>query len=71
MRVAAALLLLFQEGFPDAEFERLHRELAPPAGELWRTIPWKTSILEACRLGSAEKKPVVMRCRAGHPLGCV
>jgi hypothetical protein len=54
-----------------ADFEKLHKELQPPADELWRTIPWKMSILDACKLGAQEKKPLVMRVRSGHPLGCV
>jgi hypothetical protein len=54
-----------------AEVARLHRDLQPPSDEPWRTIPWKMSIADACRLASQEKKPVVMRVRSGHPLGCV
>jgi hypothetical protein len=67
--IAAALLL--QDPLPDAEFEKLFRELQPPRDELWRTVPWKTSLLEACAQGARERKPIVMRCRSGHPLGCV
>jgi hypothetical protein len=59
------------EGLSLAEFEKLHRELQPPADEPWRTIPWQMSIVEACRLAAREKKPLVMRVRSGHPLGCV
>jgi hypothetical protein len=54
-----------------AEFKKLHRELQPPSDEPWRTIPWKMSIADACRLAVKEKKPLVMRVRSGHPLGCV
>jgi hypothetical protein len=67
----AMLLLLNQDAFSDAEFEKLHQQLQPAAGELWRTIPWKTSILEGRALAAKEKKPLVMRVRSGHPLGCV
>jgi hypothetical protein len=59
------------EQLPLAEFAKLHRELQPPKDEPWRTIPWKMSIADACRLASKEKKPLVMRVRSGHPLGCV
>jgi hypothetical protein len=59
------------EGLSLAEFEKLHRELQPPRDEPWRTIPWKMSIAEACRQAAREKKPLVMRVRSGHPLGCV
>jgi hypothetical protein len=54
-----------------AEFKALHQELQPPADELWRTIPWKLEITEACNQGAKEKKPLVLRVRSGHPLGCV
>jgi hypothetical protein len=59
------------EGLSLAEFEKLHRELQPPRDEPWRTIPWKMSIVAACRLAARDKKPLVMRVRSGHPLGCV
>jgi hypothetical protein len=54
-----------------AEFKKLHKELQPPKDELWQTIPWQVSVLEARKLAAKEKKPIVMRVRAGHPLGCV
>lgn len=54
-----------------AEFEKLHQALQPPADELWSTIPWKMEIVAACNQAAKEKKPVLMRCRSGHPLGCV
>jgi hypothetical protein len=53
------------------EFEKLHKQLQPPKDELWQTIPWQVSVLEARRLAAKEKKPIIMRVRAGHPLGCV
>jgi hypothetical protein len=59
------------EELSPTEFARLHRELQPPRDEPWRTIPWKMSITDACRLAAREKKPLVMRVRSGHPLGCV
>jgi hypothetical protein len=54
-----------------AEFEKLHKALQPPKDELWQTVPWQLSLLEARQLAAKEKKPIVMRVRAGHPLGCV
>ncbi|OAI47189.1 hypothetical protein AYO44_10065 [Planctomycetaceae bacterium SCGC AG-212-F19] len=57
--------------FTLAEFEKLHRALQPPADELWSTIPWKMDIVEGCNQAAKEKKPVLMRVRSGHPLGCV
>jgi hypothetical protein len=71
IRTLAALLLLFQDGLSDAEFEKIHRQLQPPGDELWSTIPWKTSLVDARALAAKEKKPIVMRVRSGHPLGCV
>jgi hypothetical protein len=62
---------LAAEELTQAEFEKLHKTLQPPRGELWRTIPWKMEIIDACNQGAREKKPVVMRVRSGHPLGCV
>lgn len=59
------------EGLSVAEFKKLHKQLQPPRDEPWRTIPWKMSLFEASRLAAREKKPVVMRVRSGHPLGCV
>ena len=59
------------EGLALAEFNKLHRELQPPRDEPWRTIPWKMSITDACLLAAKEKKPLMMRVRSGHPLGCV
>jgi len=59
------------EGLLSAEFEKLRKELQPPTDELWRTIPWKMEIVEACNQGAKEKKPLVLRVRSGHPLGCV
>jgi hypothetical protein len=55
----------------EAEFEKLHRELQPPSGELWRTIPWKTTLLDARNQAIQDKKPIFMLVRSGHPLGCV
>lgn len=54
-----------------AEFEKLHKQLAPPRDEAWQAIPWKLSILEAQAVAAKEKKPVFMLVRSGHPLGCV
>ena len=55
----------------DAEFAKLHQQLQPPADEGWSSIPWKTSLVQACVEAAGQKKPLFMVCRAGHPLGCV
>lgn len=54
-----------------AEFEQLHKSLQLPPDEPWRTIPWETEITDACARAAKEKKPVALRVRSGHPLGCV
>src|SRR5437763_7174684 len=59
------------EEFTLAEFAKLHRALQPPGDELWTTIPWKMEIVDACNQAAKEKKPLAMRVRSGHPLGCV
>lgn len=55
----------------EAEFERLHTELRPPTEEAWRSIPWKTSLLDAQATASREQKPIFIWAMDGHPLGCV
>jgi hypothetical protein len=76
--IAAGLVLLasclpLQAGgeLTDAEFRKLHEQLQPPRDELWRSIPWQMSLLDASALAAREKKPLVVRVRSGHPLGCV
>ena len=53
------------------EFEKLHREVRPLEGEVWRTIPWKLSLLDAQRLAATEQKPIFLWAMASNPLGCV
>ena len=57
-------------GLSVAQFEKIHKELTS-ATELWQTIPWHVSLLEARSQAAREKKPIYLLCRAGHPLGCV
>jgi hypothetical protein len=65
------LSLIAPQGLSDAEFKALHQQLQPPPEEGWSSIPWKTSLVQACVQAAREKKPLFMVCRAGHPLGCV
>jgi hypothetical protein len=58
------------EELTEAEFQRLHAELQPDNSALWRTIPWKTSVLSAQQIAADEKKPVFIWAMDGHPLGC-
>lgn len=55
----------------EAGFAKLHAELAPPAEEAWRELPWQDSVLGARALAAVEKKPIYMLVRSGNPLGCV
>ena len=57
-------------GLSPAEFEKLHKELQPPKDELWRSIPWQVSIVEARELAAKAKKPIFVWVASGEPLGC-
>ena len=52
------------------EFRKLHRELQPNPKATWRTIPWKTSVLDAQTAATREGKPIFIWAMDGHPLGC-
>ena len=73
---ATILLLSFvsrsfaEEVLTEQRFHQLHKQLQPAADELWRTIPWRTSLLDAQRRAIAEKKPIFIWAMDGHPLGC-
>ena len=54
----------------EAEFQKLHRELQPNPKATWRTIPWKTSVLDAQAAAAREGKPIFIWAMDGHPLGC-
>ena len=54
----------------EAEFQELHAELQPDNSALWRTIPWKISVLSAQQIASDEQKPIFIWAMDGHPLGC-
>ena len=53
------------------DFNKLHNEVRPQTNEVWRTIPWKLSLLEAQRLAAREQKPIFVWAMAGNPLACV
>ncbi len=57
-------------GITTAEFEKLHKDVRPPKEELWRTIPWKISLLEGRDAAAKEKKPIFVWIASGEPLGC-
>jgi hypothetical protein len=54
----------------ESKFQKLHAELQPDNSALWRTIPWKTSVLSAQQIAAGEKKPIFIWAMDGHPLGC-
>ena len=56
-------------GLTEAEFQKLHRELQPDPKAMWRTIPWKTSVLDAQAAAAREGKPIFIWAMDGHPLG--
>ena len=58
------------EELTEAKFQKLHAELQPDNSALWRTIPWKTSVLNAQQIAVGEKKPIFIWAMDGHPLGC-
>jgi len=52
-----------------AEFAAARDEIAPRAAEeLWKKIPWKTSLLEARQVAAREGKPIFLWSMDGHPL---
>lgn len=54
----------------EQRFRQLHAELQPGDGELWRSIPWQTSLLAAQSMAAEQKKPLFIWAMDGHPLGC-
>ena len=64
------LLVTSALGLTEAEFQKLHRELQQNLKATWRTIPWKTSVLDAQAAATREGKPIFIWAMDGHPLGC-
>lgn len=58
------------EELTESKFQKLHAELQPDNSALWRTIPWKTSVLNAQQIAADVKKPIFIWAMDGHPLGC-
>jgi hypothetical protein len=69
--VAAALgAALPNQEITSEEFERLHKEIRPRAGEApWATIPWMYDLHKARRQAAAEGKPLCIWRMAGDPTG--
>ena len=53
-----------------AKFLQLHKQLRPSPDEVWRTIPWKISLIDAQHLAAQVRKPIFIWAMDGHPLGC-
>ena len=52
-----------------AEFAAVRDKIAPkPEEELWKKVPWKTSLLEARQLAAEHGKPLFVWSMDGHPL---
>ncbi len=45
-------------------------ELQPGKDAIWRSIPWKLSVLEARAAAFKQDKPIFIWAMDGHPLGC-
>lgn len=52
------------------EAKRLMEILEPSPHEVWRTIPWKISLIQGQKLAVEQKKPIFIWAMDGHPLGC-
>ena len=78
MKVVTGLLLVLPglmagasgDELTEQRFRQLHAELQPGDGELWRSIPWQTSLLAAQSMAAEQKKPLFIWAMDGHPLGC-
>jgi hypothetical protein len=64
------IVALALQGLGEPEFRELHDKLKPPAGEIWRSIPWRISLVEAQNEAAREKKPIFIWSMDGNPLGC-
>jgi hypothetical protein len=57
-------------GLDPTEAKRLSELLKPNEDDPWRTIPWKTSLLDAQNAAAEQSKPLFIWAMDGHPLGC-
>ena len=56
-------------GLSEKEFAKLYDELLPK-NQTWKSIPWRTSLLDAQRAAVDQQKPILIWAMDGHPLGC-
>lgn len=71
MKTLLIMTALFgADAIGESEFKELHSSLQPNPKAAWRTIPWRTSVLEAQAVAAREGKPIFIWAMDGHPLGC-
>lgn len=68
--VLCASMGVLADDLTDAKFTELHQSLKPKPNEIWRTIPWKISLINAQHAATMEGKPIFIWAMDGHPLGC-
>lgn len=68
--ILSSVVLALSSALTTAEFDTLHQQLQPSGEEVWRSIPWKISMLDAQAAAVREKKPIFIWAMDGHPLGC-
>ena len=56
-------------GLSKKEFTKLHAQLQPK-DQTWKSIPWRTSLLDSQRAAVKQQKPILIWAMDGHPLGC-
>jgi hypothetical protein len=51
------------------EFQAVRARISPrPEEEMWKQVPWKTSLLKAREAAAREGKPIFVWSMDGHPL---
>ena len=68
--VWAPLTGLFAQELSEQRCQELLSELQSGEKAVWRTIPWKLSVLDARREAIDQDKPIFIWAMDGHPLGC-
>lgn len=58
------------EQLTESRYRQLHAELQPNKDALWRSIPWKITMLDAQAAAAKGNKPIFIWAMDGHPLGC-
>lgn len=54
----------------DQRCKELISQMQPGKDAVWRTIPWKLSVLQARAAALQQDKPIFIWAMDGHPLGC-